>query len=250
MLYRLKKKERMFGSLSSSARTVAVCVLCIFGAMSAVSAADGPYLRADQLDVRVLLPTPPAEGSPELELELAKMHEIEAHRTPEQAAQAKADDAEESMFFFATVFGPKFNRKDLPMTSILSDRLRANEVAVNNPVKAAFARNRPNMEDSTLHPVCPGDTKAYISGHAMNGYVEGLALAAALPEYHDAIHKRMNEYAFNRLVCGVHYPADIEGSKRLAYAMTAIITSNPAYLRDFAAARAELRRAFPPPSKM
>lgn len=55
----------------------------------------------------------------------------------------------------------------------------------------------------------------------------------------------MDEYAFNRLVCGVHYPADIEGSKRFAYAMTAIIVNDPAHQRDFAAARAELRRAFP-----
>jgi acid phosphatase (class A) len=239
----------MFESLLRYARALAACLLFVFAAASAASADDGPYVRADQLDVRVLLPAPPAEGSPELELELARMHEIEARRTPEQAAQAKADDAEESMFFFRTIFGPKFNRQDLPLTAILSDRLRKNEVAVNAPVKAAFARNRPNMEDPTLHPVCEGNNKAYISGHAMNGYVEGLALAAALPEYHDAIQKRMDEYAFHRLVCGVHYPADIEGSKRLAYAMTAIIVNNPAYQRDFAAARSELRRAFLPVPK-
>ena len=205
---------------------------------------DGPYLRADQLDVRVLLPSPPAPGTPEHARELARIHEIEAHRTPRQAAQAKADDAEESMFYLKTVLGPKFTRENLPMTAILSDRLRRNEVAVNAPIKAAFARNRPNMEDPTLHPVCPGNNKAYISGHAMNGYVEGLALAAALPEYHDAIHRRMDEYAFSRMVCGVHFPSDVEGSKRMAYAMTALIVNNPDYQRDFAAARAELRRTF------
>jgi acid phosphatase (class A) len=227
----------------------AISLLVLCSAVTAARADDGPYLKAGDLDVRVLLPPPPAEGSPELALELARIHEIEAKRTPEQAAQAKADDAEESMFYLRTVFGPKFNRQELPMTAILSDRLRQNEVAVNAPIKAAFARNRPNMEDPTLHPVCPGDNKAYISGHAMNGYVEGLALAAALPEFHDAIHKRMNEYAFNRLVCGVHYPADIEGSKRLAYAMTAIIVHSAAYQRDFAAARTELRRVFLPVSR-
>jgi acid phosphatase (class A) len=227
-------------------RAFAMCAVFALAATAAASAADGPYLRSGELDVTVLLPSPPAEGSPELALELARIHEIEARRTPEQAAQAKADDAEESMFYLRTVFGAKFNRQTLPMTAILSDRLRANEVVVNAPIKSAFARNRPNMEDPTLHPVCPGDNKAYISGHAMNGYIEGLALAAALPEYHDAIHKRMNDYAFNRLVCGVHYPADIEGSKRLAYAMTALIVNNPAYQRDFAAARAELRRVFLP----
>jgi acid phosphatase (class A) len=227
----------------------AALLLMLCSAVTTARADDGPYLKASDLDVRVLLPSPPAEASPELALELARIHEIEAKRTPEQAAQAKADDAEESMFYLRTIFGPKFNRQELPMTAILSYRLRQNEVAVNAPVKAAFARNRPNMEDPTLHPVCPGNNKAYVSGHAMNGYVEGLALAAALPEYHDAIHKRMNEYAFNRLVCGVHYPADIEGSKRLAYAMTAIIVHSAAYQRDFAAARTELRRVFLPVSE-
>jgi acid phosphatase (class A) len=239
----------MLQSIALLVRVTVASFLFVIGACSAAWAADGPYVRAAALDVRVLLPSPPAEGSPELELELARMHEIEARRTPEQAAQAKADDAEESMFFFRTIFGATFTREHLPKTAILSDRLRANEVAVNDAVKTAFARNRPNMEDPTLHPVCDGNNKAYISGHAMNGYVEGLALAAALPEYHDAIHKRMNEYAFNRLVCGVHYPADIEGSKRIAYAMTAIIVNNADFQRDFAAAREELRRAFPPPQK-
>ena len=225
-------------------------VLFVIASSALAQADDGPYLRADQVDVRILLPSPPAEGSPQLALELAQIHEIEANRTPEQIAQAKADDAEESMFYLRTVMGPRFTRDTLPMTTLLSDRLRANEVAVNNPIKAAFARNRPNMEDSTLHPVCPGDNKAYVSGHAMNGYIEGLVLAAALPEFHDAIQKRMNEYAFNRLVCGVHYPADIDGSKRIAYAMIGIIMNDAAFKRDFAAARTELRRAFiPSPAK-
>lgn len=242
----MMRKMQLIQSSFRRARVFAACTLFVLAANAAALAAGGPYVRADQLDVRVLLPAPPAEGSSDLELELAQMHEIEAHRTTQQAEQAKADDAEESIFYLRTIFGPKFTRANLPKTAFLSDQLVKNEVAVNQPIKSAFARNRPNLEDKTLRPVCEGNNKAYASGHAMNGYVVGLALAAALPEYHDAIHKRMNEYAFNRLVCGVHYPADIEASKRIAYAMTALIVNNPAYKRDFAAARTELRNLFVP----
>jgi acid phosphatase (class A) len=114
----------MLQSFALLARVTVVSFLFVISACSAAWAADGPYVCAGVPDLRVLLPASPAEGSRERELELARMHEIEAHRTPEQAAQAKADDAEESMFFFRTIFGAKFTRENVPKTAILSDRVR------------------------------------------------------------------------------------------------------------------------------
>jgi hypothetical protein len=49
--------------------------------------------------------------------------------------------------------------------------------AADGPYVRAVARD---IEDPTLRHMCDGNDKPYIGGHAMNGYLEGLALAATL----------------------------------------------------------------------
>src|SRR5579871_5640429 len=66
------------------------------------------YIDTSALNIDALLPNPPAVGSPENNNELAELHRIENRRTPDEVAQAKADDAQEDMFAFKTVFGAAF----------------------------------------------------------------------------------------------------------------------------------------------
>jgi acid phosphatase (class A) len=68
-----------------------------------------------------------------------------------------------------------------------------------------------------------------------------LVLAMILPEKRDAILARADEYAHNRLVCGVHYPTDIVASKSVAYAMIGLMMNDPRFIQEFDAARAETR---------
>jgi acid phosphatase (class A) len=111
--------------------------------------------------------------------------------------------------------------------------------------KELFHRVRPYNLDKTLSPVCVTKTKddSYPSGHTIAGYLAALALVEMVPEKRDAILARADEYAHNRLVCGVHYPTDIEASKMVAYATHAMMDSNPQYRKELAAAKTELRRA-------
>jgi acid phosphatase (class A) len=68
-----------------------------------------------------------------------------------------------------------------------------------------------------------------------------LTLAELAPEKRDAILARADEYAHNRVVCGVHYRADTEASRRIAYAAFGNMLANPKFQTDLAAAREELR---------
>ena len=225
-------------------RSIGVIVLAAVALSTAsVAARDGSFIRSGQIDARVLLPAPPADGSAEQRAELVVLHRIERERTPDQIAAAKADDAEEDMFVYRNVLGPAFTSNDLPLTAALSRHLESNEPVVVNVGKDAFARKRPFIADTTLHNICAGDSFSYPSGHTTNGYLQGLVLAAMVPEYRDAILARAADYANNRLVCGVHYPSDLAASKLLAYAMIGLILDNPAFEAEFAPAQAELRHA-------
>jgi acid phosphatase (class A) len=208
--------------------------------------AAGPaYVPAAQIHADQILPTPPAADADTTRAELAELHRIEAARTPAQVAHAQADEKDETLFVFRDVLGDGFTADRLPQTAALSAHVRQQEDETSAPLKHAFQRVRPYNLDKSLHPVCKTKTKndSYPSGHSLAGYLAALTLVDLVPEKRDAILARADAYAHNRMVCGVHYPSDIEASKVLAYAAHAVMLENPAYQQDEAAARAELRKA-------
>lgn len=192
-----------------------------------------------------MLQMPPAADSAIEKTELGQLHQIEAARTPTDVAQAQADEAERDIFIFKTVLGDGFNAKALPQTALLSSHVEADMLADAEPVKDRFGRVRPYNFDKSLHPVCKLKTKAdsYPSGHTMTGYTMALVLASILPEKRDAIFARADDYAHNRLICGVHFPSDLESGKEIAYGLYAVMADSPRFQAERAAAEAEIRKA-------
>jgi len=94
-----------------------------------------PYITAEQLDVKVLLPDPAPNDSPAWKAEIDEVHRLQDTRTAAQIAAAKADDAEEDIFVFKTVLGSGFAAAKLPLTAALSARVHANEGEIVNPAK-------------------------------------------------------------------------------------------------------------------
>jgi acid phosphatase (class A) len=201
------------------------------------------FIDATVLDMGDLLPPPAAVGSAANDAELAELHRIEQTRTPEQVAQAKADDAEEDMFVFKTVLGPNFTPAALPLTAALGEHVKNEQGIVGAQLKSYFQRPRPYQTDATLHPVCELTQahNAYPSGHSLTGYLEAFTLAEMIPEKRQEILERADEYAYNRMVCGVHYRSDIEASRRASYAVFGYMLATPRFQRELAAARAEMR---------
>jgi acid phosphatase (class A) len=214
---------------------LALCCAQAFGA-------DAVYVPAARIQGQLLLAAPLAAQAA---LDLAELHDIESRRTPEQAARAKADSDDETIFLFRDVIGEGFSAARLPLTAKLSEHVGHDESANTDPLKKAYARKRPYNADKTLKPVCKTKVKddSYPSGHATAGYLEALTLIDLMPEKRDAVLARASEYANNRLVCGVHYRADIDAGKLLAYAVHALMRENPQYQAELAAARTELAAA-------
>lgn len=200
------------------------------------------YFDPTVLDLAHLIPAPPAPDSATTQAELAELHRIESTRTPDQVAAAKVDENEEDMFLYKTVLGPGFTPAALPITAELGVHVKNEQSVAGGALKAAFTRPRPYQTDKTLHPPCAltEALNSYPSGHALTGYLEGLTLAELIPEKRAAILARADDYAHNRLVCGVHHPSDLEASREVAYAVFGYMMATPRFQRDLAAAREEL----------
>lgn len=202
-------------------------------------------LEAADLDPALVLPPPPADGSPAAAAELAELHAIQAARTPERLAQAHHDNDVEDVTAIADVLGPAFDLQRFPKTAQLFADLRREDSAAAKRAKAYFERTRPWAADATLEPCDKSDKPktSYPSGHATMGYAAGAALAQLLPGNAQIIQARAADYAESRLVCGVHYRRDIEAGHVLGVALVAALMTKPAFRTEFEAARAELTAA-------
>jgi acid phosphatase (class A) len=207
-------------------------------------AKDPSFVSAEETRAFQILLAPAAAHSDKTRAELAELHHLEATRSDAQKVAAMADDKEESIFIFKQQLGDWFNAQTLPQTAAFGIRVKNDEGINTAPAKTGFARVRPYNLDTTLHPVCVTKTKddAYPSGHATTGYLMALTLIDMVPEKRDAILTRADDYANNRLVCGVHYRSDIEASKLLAYTIHAVMANKPQYQQELALARAEVQR--------
>jgi len=100
------------------------------------------------------------------------------------------------------------------------------------------------ISSRSLHPVCKlnAEPTSYPSGHTLSGYLLAFALVEMVPEKSKEILARADDYAHNRIVCGVHYPSDVEASHRVAYAMFGYMMASPRFQRELAVARLETRQ--------
>jgi acid phosphatase (class A) len=214
-------------------------------APAALFAREAVFAPPEQTEALLILPDPPVDGSEAHKADLAILHELEATRTPQQQEAAREDAIAQNIFRFKSVFGDQFTEANLPLTAALGNKLLAEAGDNAGAAKHLFHRKRPYNADPTLHPVCPTTPKddSYPSGHSTAGWLLGLTLVEMVPEQREAILVRAADYARNRLVCGMHYPTDIEAGRALAYAVHGALAQNPAYRSELAAAKAELRKA-------
>ena len=200
------------------------------------------YLPTLRPDYAAAMGPPPAAGTNEARRDAEAVRLAEKTRTAAEVKQAQSDDAQEDIFLYATVLGPTFDAAAFPMMAALSAHLR-NDVGVTSPpLKALFHRSRPFLADQ-LHPVCEQKTEgSYPSGHASIGYLTGFVLAQMIPEKAPSILARAGAYAHNRVVCGVHFPSDVEASRTLALVMLGELSTSTRFQQDVRAAEAELQQ--------
>lgn len=197
---------------------------------------------AVQVDASVFIPPPPAANS---DLEIAERAIVRGPWSAERRAQALEDNAIDPFAAFDSVLGPQFNGASLPATLAVLDRAGRAAGFAGDPVKFIHRRPRPFVADSSITPCIPDDERlrasfSYPSGHAALGFAWGLVLAELVPSRADALIERGRDFTWSRVVCGVHYPSDVEAGRTVAAAAVARLHADPDFQRQLAAARTEL----------
>ncbi|WP_446744201.1 acid phosphatase [Silvibacterium acidisoli] len=201
------------------------------------------FFSPDTLNFNEILSAPPDPNSDAGRRDRDELLRIERTRTQSEIQAAQQDDQEEDIFIFRDVVGPSFTPEKFPLMKAFSAHLKNDSEVVDPPLKHLFNRPRPYQADLTQHPVCQlSKEPSYPSGHSMLGYLFGYVLAQMIPEKRDAILKRADLYAYHRLVCGVHYPQDLEASRIASSVLFGLISTNPAYRKEFDSAQQELRQ--------
>ncbi|MCA0048825.1 phosphatase PAP2 family protein [Mesorhizobium sp. B283B1A] len=209
---------------------------------SAAQAEDAkPFVTNKDVDLTMILPPPPANGSAETKAELGEVLTLQVTRTPEMEARAVAD-AEENVWRFADVMGPNFTAEKLPKFSAFFDRVVATEGAVVDPAKDVWKRPRPHQLSDLVKPAVKlSSSGSWPSGHATVGTMMGIILADMVPERRAEIMARAAEYAHNRVVGGIHYPSDVEMGKISGSVIAAVLLNRDDFKAEYEIARAELR---------
>ncbi|CAM5341068.1 Major phosphate-irrepressible acid phosphatase [Mycolicibacterium aubagnense] len=200
-----------------------------------------PFIANTDVDLTAILPPPPANDSATTKAELAEVLTLQLTRTPEMEARAKAD-AEENVWRFADVMGPKFTKEALPKLDAFFERVVATEGAVVDPAKDVWKRPRPHMLSDLVKPIVkPSTSGSWPSGHTTLGTMMGIVLSDMVPEKRTEIMARAWEYGHNRVVAGIHYPSDIEMGRISGAVIASNLQHNAEFETEYAAAKAELR---------
>jgi acid phosphatase (class A) len=208
-----------------------------------VAAAEATFVTPDRLDLTKLLAPAPAPDSAQQKRDLADVLAVQKVRTPAQADRALTD-ATAGTFGFADVLGPGFNAEALPKVAALFTKIRGDAAVAFSAGKDAWNRPRPFEVSTDVNPVGerPGGS-SYPSGSSTNGFLTGIVLAAMVPEKAVALYARGREFGDDRVILGVHFPSDVEAGRFAATALAAALMQDPAFLREFAEAKSELRHA-------
>jgi acid phosphatase (class A) len=205
--------------------------------------AQAGILAPDVFAAERYLPPPP--GGDRTRLEMLELRDIMARSTAEQRAAATKDAKDETADMFDMALG--FEMATLPQTFQLLTLVGDEEEDDTKAAKAYFHRDRPYSTDpsiKTCTPVKPGKvTNSYPSGHSTRTYAMATVLATLMPEKSQALLARAQDYAENRLVCGMHYRSDIAAGQQFGTLLALRLMERPDFQARMTAAKAELRAA-------
>jgi len=190
------------------------------------------FAKLADLDLAAVLPPPPAAGSLAAQADLETDLQVQAARTPEQAAWVQLADRFDPWFLFGygNLLGPHFTKADLPRLAALFEELRTDVSPIMTAAKQRFARPRPFVVDARVRPCADRPTNySYPSSHSYSAYECAAILAEVFPEKRAELFERARRIAWSRVIGGVHFPTDLEGGRRLAEAVMAAELKNPAF---------------------
>jgi acid phosphatase (class A) len=203
--------------------------------------AQAGILAPDVFAAERYLPPPP--GAERTRLEMLELRDIMVRSTAEQRAAATKDAKDETADMFDAALG--FKMATLPRTFQLLTLVGDEEEDDTKAAKAYFHRDRPYSTDPSIKTCTPAKPAAnsYPSGHTTRTYAMATVLGALMPEKSQLILARAQDYAENRLICGMHYRSDLAAGQQFGTLLALRLMERPDFQAHMTAAKAELRAA-------
>jgi len=201
------------------------------------------YLSPNQFDIAAIVPPPPEPGSAEQAADLATVEAV--HKAcPSNELAAAMSEKKFNVFTFSPAIGTFFQREKLPQVEELFHRVGKDTDEIQGAAKMYFKRLRPYVVDPSLAgSVEPEKSFSYPSAHSTFATVDALLLAELFPERQAEILAFGRNIGWHRVELAKHYPTDIYAGRVLALAIVRELKTNPAFQKDFAAAKAGLAAA-------
>lgn len=199
-------------------------------------------------DAARFLPPPPGLGADAAVGDLYAFRHTRALEGSDRWKLAQHDDAYEVavvMGDFDCAVGAKLTPATAPKLAGLLEKLQRDSAGVVGPAKRVYRRDRPIVGNDAPFCMDRKDYKgswSYPSGHATMSSAFALVLAELAPDRANEIMARGRAYAESRVVCGAHWPSDIDAGRIAGAATVAVLHADPAFRADLEAVRAELAR--------
>jgi acid phosphatase (class A) len=212
------------------------------------------YLPATEpFDGTTFLPPYPSKGSAAEVYDIATWRESLKGENSPRWKQAVEDDPvglKAGLTQFQCALGVTLNADNAPNLMRLLGKAQLDTHWAVDRAKAHFKRPRPFAEEPDA-PICLAVPKemrskvstAYPGGHSTLGMTWGLILTELAPDRSGQIMSRVRDYSHSRLVCGLHFPSDLEAGHMLGAGLVARLRAEPEFRKDLDLARAEIVRA-------
>lgn len=205
------------------------------------------WLDAAKIDVAKVMGLPPAQNSPEHRAEFEKVLALSSARTPEREKQAIADQYQT---FNAFLKGMDHNYIDGTHreTRLLMREAQVELAILLKSVNRLTSRIRPfQMWNKVRVKPCPGgrpEGTSFPSAHAATAALYATLLSDAVPELADKFEERVKSYDESRLICGFHYPTDLEAGDKIGRVVAKALLAEKAFKVRYDETKPEIRQAF------
>jgi acid phosphatase (class A) len=215
---------------------------CLLVLASASGGAAREAGAGPDISLTPVLGQPPALHSPQDEADRAAVTAAVAARSPARQEQAILD-AEATVARFLEGMDVHLPKKGAHYARKFFARAQDDLEDGLKPAKALFDRPRPFVDNAGLQPCEPEPRSkgSFPSSHAGTGTLFALLLEEEFPKLKDRLEARGDDFGYSRIVCGFHYPSDVEAGRKAGKALAAALLADPKFRRHLDRAADEIR---------
>lgn len=244
------------GVLAAAVTSIAFAQAPADRSMGPPAKSEPGYFKTSPLDGKSVLGPPPAPDSPRGKADQAVFEQTRALKdSPRWTIAIRDNDLWQggAIERFSCALGVAVNEKQTPTLWKMLHRLETDVRLIGTPTKQFYGRKRPPLGNDL--PICvPREdwmrtNASYPSGHAMTAWSWGLIMAELYPKRSTEVLALARDSGDSRVVCGVHYPSDVEAGRLLGASMVASLHDVPKFRSDLAKAKKELARTKAKPQR-